>query len=473
MKKQTSKKHSSILLVEDNAFLALSYQTFLRHEPWQITHINNGIDALAYIQRVMPEVILLDLGLPDMDGMGVLKYVHENHIASDVIIITGQGSAEIEAEAKQLLAFDFIEKPFNAKRLIVTVRNALQHRHLIEVVNTYKEKFDRERYHDFTGSSLAMQAVYHMIDNAASSKATVFITGESGTGKELCARALHQQSPRREKPFIAVNCAAIPRDLMESEMFGHIKGSFTGAVNDREGAAMHAHEGTLFLDEICEMDLDLQTKLLRFIQTGTFQKVGGRKLEAVDVRFVCATNRNPLEEVHAGRFREDLYYRLHVIPIYLPPLREREGDVLILAQELLERFTKEEGRTFTHFSPEVQNIFLHYDWPGNVRQLQNVIRNIVVLNQGEEVVSTMLPPPLNKFVPSRLSVHSAMRAQTEDEALLISLPMDVESIRPLWEIEKQVIERAIELCNGSVPKAAALLEVSPSTIYRKRQSWTE
>ena len=473
MKKQSNKKQPSILLVEDNAFLALSYQAFLRHEPWQITHVNNGTDALTYIQGTIPEVILLDLGLPDIDGMDVLKYVHENQISSDVIIITGQGSAEIEAEAKQLLAFDFIEKPFNAKRLIVTVRNALQHRHLVEVVNTYKEKFDRERYHDFTGSSLAMQAVYHMIDNAASSKATVFITGESGTGKELCARALHQQSPRRDKPFIAVNCAAIPRDLMESEMFGHVKGSFTGAVNDREGAASHAHEGTLFLDEICEMDLDLQTKLLRFIQTGTFQKVGGRKLETVDVRFVCATNRNPLEEVQAGRFREDLYYRLHVIPISLPPLRERDSDVLIIAQELLERFTQEEGRTFIRFSPEVQNLFLHYEWPGNVRQLQNVIRNIVVLNQGNEVESDMLPSPLDNFIPSRSSTRLSMNTQTGNEVLLISLPVNVESIRPLWEIEKQVIERVIELCGGSVPKAATLLEVSPSTLYRKRQGWTE
>jgi two-component system repressor protein LuxO len=473
VKKQSNKKQPSILLVEDNAFLALSYQAFLRHEPWQITHVNNGADALAYIQGTTPEVILLDLGLPDIDGMDVLKYVHENQISSDVIIITGQGSAEIEAEAKQLLAFDFIEKPFNAKRLIVTVRNALQHRHLVEVVNTYKEKFDRERYHDFTGSSLAMQAVYHMIDNAASSKATVFITGESGTGKELCARALHQQSPRRDKPFIAVNCAAIPRDLMESEMFGHVKGSFTGAVNDREGAASHAHEGTLFLDEICEMDLDLQTKLLRFIQTGTFQKVGGRKLETVDVRFVCATNRNPLEEVQAGRFREDLYYRLHVIPISLPPLRDRDSDVLIIAQELLERFTEEEGRTFVRFSPEVQNLFLHYEWPGNVRQLQNVIRNIVVLNQGDEVESDMLPSPLNNFIPSRSSTRLSMSTQTGNEVLLISLPVDMESIRPLWEIEKQVIERVIELCGGSVPKAATLLEVSPSTLYRKRQGWTE
>lgn len=470
--KKFTKKQPAILLVEDNAFLALSYQAFLRHEPWRIIHVSNGTDALACIEQEVPEVILLDLGLPDMDGMEILKYIHENQVASNVIIITGQGSAEIEAEAKQLLAFDFIEKPFYAKRLIVTVRNALQHRHLIEVVNTYKERFDREHYYDFIGASLAMQAVYHMIDNAASSKATVFITGESGTGKELCARALHQQSPRRDKPFIAVNCAAIPRDLMESEMFGHIKGAFTGAVNDREGAASHAHEGTLFLDEICEMDLDLQTKLLRFIQTGTFQKVGGRKLETVDVRFVCATNRDPLEEVQAGRFREDLYYRLHVIPIALPPLRERESDVLLIAQELLAHFTQEEGRDFVGFNPEVQNIFLHYDWPGNVRQLQNVIRNIVVLNQGEVIEPKMLPSPLDGFTPSRATPHTLTKTKPEKTESLVPLPNNVESIRPLWEVERQIIERSIELCGGNIPKAAALLELSPSTIYRKRQNWT-
>lgn len=471
MKKQSPKKKPVILLVEDNGFLALTYQAFLRHEPWQVVHITNGADTFAFIQQTIPEVILLDLGLPDMDGMTILKHIHENQIACDVIIITGQGSAEVEAEAKQLLAFDFLEKPFNAKRLIITVRNALQHRHLMQVVDAYREKFDRNHYHDFIGSSLAMQAVYQMIDNAASSKATVFVTGESGTGKELCARALHQQSPRRDKPFVAINCAAIPRDLMESEMFGHTRGAFTGAVNERIGAAARAHEGTLFLDEICEMDLDLQTKLLRFIQTGTFQKVGGRSLESVDVRFVCATNRNPLEEVHAGRFREDLYYRLHVIPILLPPLREREGDVLIIAQELLVHFSKEEGKEFVGFIPEVQDIFLHYDWPGNVRQLQNVIRNIVVLNKGIKVESGMLPPPLDEFV----QVHpntSSTSFEIQNHLAFISLPTDLESIRPLWQIEKEIIERVIELCGGSIPKAAALLEVSPSTIYRKRQSWS-
>jgi DNA-binding NtrC family response regulator len=253
---------------------------------------------------------------------------------------------------------------------------------------------------------------------------------------------------------------------MESEIFGHTRGAFTGAVSAREGAAARADSGTLFLDEICEMDMDLQSKLLRFIQTSTFQKVGNNTLQSVDVRFVCATNRDPMEEVRAGRFREDLYYRLHVIPIDLPPLRQREDDVILIARHLLATYTREENKHFEHFTPETESILRAFDWPGNVRQLQNVIRNIVVLNDQDVVTPAMLPPPLSEVSasPAPSTTHTSNMPASAGIT-------DAAAIRPLWQIEKQVIEQTIEHCDGNIPRAAALLEISPSTIYRKRQQW--
>jgi two-component system repressor protein LuxO len=347
----------------------------------------------------------------------------------------------------------------------VTLRNALDRQRLASLVERIRDDFQRDHYHGFIGSSLPLQALYRIIDSAAPSRATIFITGESGTGKELCAEAIHRQSDRRDGPFVALNCGAIPRDLMESEIFGHVRGAFTGATRDRIGAAQQAHGGTLFLDEIAELDPDLQTKLLRFVQTGCIQRVGSSQLVKVDVRFICATNRDPQQEVAEGRFREDLYYRLHVIPIHLPPLRERPGDIPLLANHFLRKFAAEEGKGFRALTPDAESVFLDYDWPGNIRQLQNVIRNVVVLFNGEQVTREMLPAPLNgvpgggqRIVPGRARTGTAR--------------MDgVEAIRPLHVIEREAIERAIQLCDGNIPRAAALLEVSPSTLYRKRQAW--
>jgi two-component system, repressor protein LuxO len=250
--------------------------------------------------------------------------------------------------------------------------------------------------------------------------------------------------------------------LIESEIFGHVKGAFTGASSERDGAAIAADGGTLFLDELCEMDLDLQSKLLRFIQTGQVQKVGANQLRKVDVRFVCATNRNPLKELEEGRFREDLYYRLHVIPLALPALRERGEDALIIARRLLHQFSTEEQKIFRGFDSQVEEVLRTYSWPGNVRQLQNIIRNLVVLNQGPQVTLAMLPPPLNNV--------SVSGRPTKMPELTVDA-LEASSIKPLWVVERDAIEQAVALCAGNIPKAAALLEVSPSTIYRKKASW--
>ena len=319
-----------------------------------------------------------------------------------------------------------------------------------------------------------MQAVYRIIDAAAPSAATVFITGESGTGKEVCAEAIHRAGNRAEKPFIAINCGAIPHDLMESEIFGHTKGAFTGATSDRKGAAALADGGTLFLDEIGEMDMDLQTKLLRFVQTGRFQKVGGSQEEQVNVRFICATNRDPLKEVEAGRFREDLYYRLHVVPITLPTLRERSDDIMLIANHFLVKYATEEGKKFRDFSPEAEVVFRHYSWPGNVRQLQNVIRNIVVLHNGEQVELAQLPPPLDTSLSQQeIEGITPQMATAQTASIMSSGGIVIDRVRPLALVEREVIEHAINHCDGNIPKAAAMLEVSPSTIYRKKQAWDE
>ncbi|WP_058554680.1 sigma-54 dependent transcriptional regulator [Thiohalocapsa sp. ML1] len=458
---------ASVLIVEDSMSLGSVYRAYLRDEPYAVSHVPDGAGAMARIERDPPDAMLLDLQLPDMDGMDILKHIHERGVPVAVVIITGHGSVDKAVDAMRYGAFDFVEKPVAQKRLIVTLRNAVEKVRMRDFVDRLTDDFRREGYHGFVGSSLPMQAVYRIIDSAAPSKATVFITGESGSGKEVCAEAIHHRSDRRERPCIAINCAAIPRDLMESEIFGHIKGAFTGAVRDRVGAAKQADGGTLFLDEIAEMDLDLQTKLLRFIRTGSFQPVGGSTIERVDVRFVCATNRDPLAEVAAGRFREDLFYRLHVIPIQLPPLRDREGDILELANAFLARYAKEEGKQFMAFDADVQAVFLAYAWPGNVRQLQNVIQNVVVLYDAEVVTRDMLPPPLDLMTPGAPALGMARpAARTAAPA-----PAGVSPIRALKDIEREAIEQAIAYYDDNIPQAAAALGVSPSTIYRKRQTW--
>ncbi len=471
----------TVLLIEDTVSLARVYIEYLRDEPYEVMVADTGGAALDAISRQTFNAILLDLHLPDMDGMDILRELTKREVKSSVVVITAHGSVNVAVDAMRSGAVDFLLKPFSADRLRITLDNALERFRLREAVDSLVRDFDSDDYADFIGSSPPMQDVYRMIESAAPSRATTFITGESGTGKELCAQAIHQKSPRVNERFVTLNCAAIPKDLMESEIFGHVKGAFTDAIADRDGAASLADGGTLFLDEICEMDLLLQTKLLRFIQTGRIQKVGGDVEEPVDVRFVCATNRDPLQAVADGEFREDLYYRLHVIPIHLPPLRERDKDIPLLANRLLIEFAHEEGKRFRDFDDDAAKALARYSWPGNVRQMQNVLRNIVVLNDAERVTLEMLPPDFAGTATPRVSIREA------DPSTLTHAPAGPSSdaghsdvafgpggeagIVPLWRIERKAIEDAIKRCDGNIPRAAVFLEVSPSTIYRKLQSW--
>lgn len=476
-----------ILLIEDDMTMAAVYRSYLTGLSYQIHHEETGKGALDAMSNEEFDGILLDLSLPDMNGLEILQKVNREELQIEVIVTTGDCSMNTAIEAMQLGARDYLVKPFSKDRLLTTLNNTFENQKLKRIVETYREEIDRHNFCGFIGSSLPMQRVYQVIDSAATSKATIFVTGESGTGKEVCAEAVHQRSDRQKAPFIALNCGAIPKDLIESEIFGHVKGSFTGAVKDRDGAASTAHGGTLFLDEICEMELGLQSKLLRFLQTGTLQKVGSDKIEKVDVRIICASNKDPLAEVQAGNFREDLYYRLHVLPIHLPPLRERENDVLEISRSFLTQYSKEEGKEFKGFDVECELILSNYDWPGNVRQLQNVIRNIVVLHNGEQVTQTMLPAPLDSFSPTVNSppLSTSTQLQSSPTAPGIQpafIPSEMPSavgdqltqlIRPMAEVEKDVIERAIDLCGGNIPTAAHYLQISAATIYRKRNNWKE
>ncbi|WP_227370877.1 sigma-54 interaction domain-containing protein [Halomonas sp. M20] len=309
----------------------------------------------------------------------------------------------------------------------------------------------------FIGTSTSMQAIYQALRLVARSEAPVFVTGESGTGKELCAEVLHLYSARWQGPFIAVNCAAIPADLLESQLFGHLKGAFTGAVRNQVGYAAAADGGTLFLDEVAELSLEMQGKLLRFLQTGHVVPVGATTSRAVNCRIVCATNADPAERVRQRRFREDLYYRLHVVPVMLPPLRERGGDIIEVASALLERYTAAEKRAFQRLSQGAEQALLRYSWPGNVRELENVIRRAVVMHDGVVLTESMLNLPV-----------TPLGGMSEDKPAIRGASS---VLRPLWMVERDAIEQAIVECGGNVPRAAAILEVAASTLYRKRLAW--
>jgi two-component system, repressor protein LuxO len=484
-----------ILIVEDTptqAELARAMLVGLGHE---LRVAETAGDAFAVTRAWQPDAVLVDLELPDYSGMDLMRQLRGEGVDAAVIVITANASVNVAVEAMREGAVDFIVKPFSKARLTVTLANALEKRALAAQLRNARARLDRDRFFGFIGVSPAMQAVYRTIESVAVSKASVFITGESGTGKELAAEAVHRASSRRSRRFVALNCGAIPRDLLESEIFGHVKGAFTGAASDRTGAATLADGGTLFLDEIAEMPLDMQVKLLRVVQTGTFQPVGSSRTERVDIRFVCATNRDPMAEVQEGRFREDLFYRLYVVPIELPPLRARGEDVLLIARHFLAQYVREEeqhlrvaqvsgrhgpaamseGLHFHGFSPESERLLLGYSWPGNVRQLQNVIRNVVVLHDGTVVTASMLPPLLLPGTASGAAgAEDDMRPVPPPDVaprVTVAVEEPETEIQPLAVIEKRMILAALRHTGQDVPRAAAMLQVNPSTIYRKLQAW--
>lgn len=456
-----------LLLIEDTPSLAMVYRSVLQTAGYAVTVAGTAAEGLRTFDDSGAVVVLLDLMLPDRDGLSVMQDMLARRPDTNIIVITANASINKAVEAMRAGAFDFLVKPFDEARFLNAVENAggrrtpggtVQNPPKVPAPTAAAPTAADEV---FIGSSSVMARVYDKIRSVAPSMATVFITGESGTGKELCALAIHAGSPRATGPFIALNCGAIPQDLLESEVFGHIKGSFTGAIFDKQGAAAAADGGTLFLDEICEMAPALQTKLLRFLQTSTVQPVGATRPRKVNVRIVCATNRDPMQAVRRGEFREDLFYRLFVVPVHMPPLRDREGDVLEIAEAALTRFAREEGRHFNGLDADVTALFRASPWPGNVRQVLNVIRNIVVLHSGGIVTRSMLPESLYDS-----SLSPAPLVPTVPE-----LAVDHLIGKPMVEIERIVIEATLARHGGSVTRASRVLELSPSTLYRKIESW--
>jgi DNA-binding NtrC family response regulator len=457
-----------LLLIEDTLSLQMVYRSVLTSAGYRVSVAGSAVEGLAQFQSLRPAVVLLDLILPDRDGLELMQELLAIQPDTSVVAITANGSVNRAVEAMRAGAHDFLVKPFDENRFLSAVQNALAERSRQaegQMVAVQPARPVLAEASGFIGSSEAMSRIHATIASVARSMATVFITGESGTGKELCALAVHANSARASGPFIALNCGAIPQDLLESEVFGHMKGSFTGAISDKPGAATAADGGTLFLDEICEMAPALQTKLLRFLQTSTVQPVGATRPKKVNVRIVCATNRDPLEAVRRGQFREDLYYRLFVVPIHMPPLRDRGHDVIEIAEAALHRFAEEEGRTFHGLDPTVRALLLRLPWPGNVRQLLNVIRNVVVLNSGGWVTLDMLPPGLAETpAPRTLAlppVQDLPDLPTADSLVGLTLA----------EAERRLIEATLARHGGSIPRAARVLDVSPSTLYRKMEGW--
>lgn len=431
----------------------------------QVVVAESGRIGIEKLRQGRFDIIIADLGsLMDLapgieDAMARLVRLADGAL---VLAMADSGSVSAALGAMRAGAHDYVAKPVSGATLAGRIGELAQRHGRPRSLGceTGPEPVMTD-YAGFVGSSSAMQFLYEQIGRVATSSAPVFITGESGTGKDVCAEALHEKGPRNGRRFVAINCAAIPRDLMESELFGVVRGAFTGAHEDRKGAAELADGGTLFLDEVGEMDLSLQSKLLRFLQTGTISRVGEAAARKVDVRVICATNRNPMQMIAERKFREDLFYRLHVLPVHLPPLRQRPSDILVLARHFLHRYAREEHKSFAGFSHDASQQLTAADWPGNVRQLQNMIRRLVVMFDGGEISASMLAAAdIEARGAAPVSVE-APRAEGRRAVL------------PMWQQEQRIIEDAVAAFGGNISLAAAALEISPSTIYRKRQSWAD
>jgi two-component system repressor protein LuxO len=463
-----------ILIIEDSASLALGYAAQLEESGYVVELAATLSEANMALRKGGFAAALLDLQLPDGDGLAVLEQRGENF--PPFIVITADGSLSRAIAAMRVGAFDFLVKPVAGTRLLATVRSAVEQGRVEATHAAPARQGNEDRFHGFIGRSPAMREVFDTITKVANSRAAVFVTGESGTGKEVTAEALHNSSHRQNKAFVAINCGAIPENLLESELFGHVKGAFTGAIENRIGAAKAADGGTLFLDEICEMELKLQVKLLRFLQTGMIQRVGSSVAEPVDVRIVCATNRDPFREVAEGRFREDLFYRLNVIPIHLPPLRERGDDKLLLAESLADAIAKEERRPDMRLSHASRAIVAQHSWPGNVRELQNALRRAIVTGTGNDIeisaprsAEGAARPPAYPSPSAPSSVAGADLLSVADPAN----PADLFAGLTMAEIERRAIEAALRRNNGNLTRAARELAVNPSTLYRKLEKWAE
>jgi len=437
-----------ILLVEDDPEMLALVREHLEGEGHAVVPLGHGVEAIARLRTEDFDMVLTDLRLPDLDGMEVLRVSRETHREIPVILITAFGTIETAIQAIRQGAYDFVTKPFALAEISLLVGKAWEARRLREENRRLREEVaGRYRLHNLLGKSPAMQQVFSLIEQVAPSRSTVMVYGKSGTGKELVAKAVHFNSPRAGKAFVAVNCAAIPSELLESELFGHEKGSFTGAIAMKVGKFELANDGTLFLDEIGSMRLDLQAKILRALQEREVERVGGTRTIKIDVRVIAATNRELKQAVDQGTFREDLYYRLNVVPITLPDLKDRSEDIPLLANHFMQKFGRESNVAVREISKEAMAILLSHTWPGNVRELENVIERAVTLGHGPAILPVDLPPNL-------LGGADPMERALAKEA-------------SLEDLEKDYIVAILRRTKGHQIKAATILGIDRRTLYRK------
>lgn len=444
-----------IVIIDDDDSLRRVLEYSLQVAGYAVAAAASGEEGLALCSEQRPDLVISDLQMPGMDGMQVLQDVKRQHPETPIIMITAFGTVELAVAAMKAGAYDYLTKPFNRDELQITVAKALEFVGLRTENRRLKQDLsDRHDFRAMIGSSAVMDELFEVVRKVADSDATVLITGESGTGKELVARSLHAQSSRRDGPFVAINCAAIPRDLLESELFGHVKGAFTGAVKDKTGKFLQANTGTLFLDEVGELPLELQPKLLRTIQERQVEAVGDGKAQRLDLRIVAATNRDLEKATTEGIFREDLYYRLAVVPLHLPPLRARRDDIPLLVRHFCAKY----GAANVSFEPAALLTLKAYPWPGNVRELENLVERLLILRNGSSITNADLPDKFRNVVPSSQTGTSSV----------INLPADG---YPLERLEREVVIQALERNGWNQTAAARFLQIPRHTLLYRMEKY--
>jgi len=447
-----------ILVIDDDDIILESLKEFLRLEGYEVDVARTCREAVTALERNQYNLAITDINMPDAAGFEILRLCREKYPETVVIMITGYGTIDSAVEAIKMGAYDYLTKPIIDDELRLVIERALQQQNLIQENRALKQQLERRYSLDnIIGQDYKMLKVFDLIDSVADSRTTVLIQGESGTGKSLIARAIHYRSQRRDKPFIEVSCGALPETLLESELFGHVKGAFTGALTDKVGKFKAADGGTIFLDEISAASPALQVKLLRVLQERQFEPVGSNETETVDVRVILASNKDLAEEVAAGRFRQDLYYRINVVTIYLPSLRERISDIPLLAEHFLRKYSLQNNREVLGFTDEAMNYLQRYDWPGNVRELENVVERAVVLSKGKYIEVDDLPPNLVERVEADKSGEVGYR------------PMSLK--KALEEPEKRIIEMALRANNWNRQATAEVLQINRTTLYKKMKRY--
>ncbi|MFH0800172.1 MAG: sigma-54 dependent transcriptional regulator [Pseudomonadota bacterium] len=450
-----------ILIVDDEVAIRKALERFLTGLKYDVVTAENGEIALKIVQGDTIDLALVDLVMPKMDGIELIGRMKRLQPDIIPIVLTGFGTITSAVEAMKAGAYHYLTKPFELDDIASLVATAIEHRQLKEENRILKSQLrDKYRFENIVGTSDEMAAVFDMVEKVADTDSNVLITGESGTGKELVARAIHYNSPRREKPLVTVNCAAIPEELLESELFGHVKGSFTGAVATKPGRFDTADGGSIFLDEIGDMTLKLQVKVLRVLQEQRFEPVGANSTHQVDVRIIAATNQDLEKAVEENRFREDLYYRLNVIPIHIPPLRERKSDIPLLLDCFIKKYAAKGGRVVNDVTPEALKIFMSHPWPGNVRELENMVERIVVLKHGKVI-------DVGDFPAGFPGNAAKSQSRSKDEPDMEIPDGGLSFKRAVAEFEAKLIRIALDMCGGNKNKAAGLLRLNRTTLVEK------